>query len=235
MKDLGTVLGVWAHPDDETYLSAGLMANAVASGSRVYCVTATRGEGGSFDEERWPSATMGEVREQELLRSFTVLGVTEHEFLGLPDIDMDTPLPESGAARVRELVAEIRPQTVLTFGPDGMTGHVAHMSVSRWATEAFRAVAQPGAKLCYAAYTQEWADEFVPELNKFDVFRPGSPPVVAREDLAIAFELSEELLNLKMRAIREHVSQVEPMSDLFGDEFLRGMMHEESFRLAEEK
>lgn len=235
MKDLGTVLGVWAHPDDETYLSAGLMAGAVASGSRVYCVTATRGEGGSFDEERWPSATMGAIREQELLRSFAVLGVTEHEFLGLSDIDMDTPLPESGANRVRELVAEIRPQTVLTFGPDGMTGHVAHMSVSRWATEAFRASAEPGAKLYYAVYTQDWADEFVPELNKYDVFRPGTPPVVPAEDLAIAFELSEELLNLKMKAIREHVSQVEPMNDLFGDGFLRRMMHEESFRLAEEK
>jgi LmbE family N-acetylglucosaminyl deacetylase len=235
MKDLGTVLGVWAHPDDETYLSAGLMASAVASGSRVYCVTATRGEGGSFDEDRWPSATMGAVREQELLRSFAVLGVTEHEFLGFSDIDMDTPLPESGADRVRELVAEIRPQTVLTFGPDGMTGHVAHMSVSSWATEAFHASAEPGAKLYYAVYTQDWADEFVPELNKYDVFRPGTPPVVPAEDLAIAFELSEELLNLKMRAIREHVSQVEPMSDLFGDGFLRGMMHEESFRLAEEK
>ena len=211
------------------------MANAVTSGSRVYCVTATRGEGGSFDEERWPSATMGEVREQELLRSFAVLGVTEHEFMGFADIDMDTPLPESGAARVRALVEEVRPDTVLTFGPDGMTGHVAHMSVSRWATEAFRAAAQPGSKLYYAVYTQEWADEFVPELNKYDVFRPGTPPVVAREELAIAFELSDELLDLKMKAIREHVSQVEPMSDLFGDEFLHRMMHEESFRLAEEK
>jgi LmbE family N-acetylglucosaminyl deacetylase len=235
MKDLGTILGVWAHPDDETYLSAGLMANAVASGSRVYCVTATRGEGGSFDEERWPSATMGDVRQQELMRSFAILGVTEHEFLGLADIDMDTPLPDSGAARVRELVTEVRPQTVLTFGPDGMTGHVAHMSVSRWATEAFRAAAQPGAKLYYAVYTQDWADECVPVLNKFDMFRPGTPPVVARDELAIAFELSEEQLDLKMKAIREHVSQIEPMNDLLGDDFLRRMMHEESFRLAEEK
>jgi LmbE family N-acetylglucosaminyl deacetylase len=235
MEGLGTILGIWAHPDDETYLSAGLMARTVHEGSRVYCVTATRGEGGSFDEERWPSATMGLVREAELLRSFEVLGVTEHEFLDLPDIDMDTPLPEAGAGRVHELMKEVRPDTVLTFGPDGMTGHVAHMSASRWATDAFRESAQPGAKLYHAVYTQEWADEFVPELNKFDVFRPGTPPVVPREDLAIAFELPEELLGLKMRAIQEHVSQVEPMFELFGEEFFRRAMHEESFRLVEEK
>jgi len=49
---LGTVLGVWAHPDDETYLSAGLMARSVEQGARVVCVTATRGEEGSWDEAR---------------------------------------------------------------------------------------------------------------------------------------------------------------------------------------
>jgi LmbE family N-acetylglucosaminyl deacetylase len=232
---LGTILGVWAHPDDETYLSAGLMADAARRGSRVYCVTATRGEGGSMDEERWPPAAMGEVREKELLRSFEILGVTEHEFLGLPDIDMDTPLPESGAARVRELMADVRPNTVLTFGPDGMTGHVAHMSASRWATDAFRSSAPPGARLFYAAYTQEWADEFVPEMNKFDVFRPGTPPVVARAELAISFVLPPELLELKLRAIEEHVSQVEGMVEAFGEGFFRRAMAEESFRLAEER
>ena len=52
--DLGTILSVWAHPDDETYLCAGLMARAVRSGARVVCVTATRGELGSSDPERWP-------------------------------------------------------------------------------------------------------------------------------------------------------------------------------------
>ena len=54
--DLGTVLSVWAHPDDETYLCGGLMADAVRRGNRVVCVTATRGELGSPDEERWPPA-----------------------------------------------------------------------------------------------------------------------------------------------------------------------------------
>src|SRR5438128_2438170 len=75
--DLGTVLGVWAHPDDETYLTAGLMARTVRDGGRVVCVTATRGEEGSFDEELWPSERMGAVREAELLRSLEVLGVRE--------------------------------------------------------------------------------------------------------------------------------------------------------------
>jgi len=60
---LGTILGIWAHPDDDIFLSAGLMATAVRNGQRVVDVTATRGEGGSMDEDRWPPETMGEVRE----------------------------------------------------------------------------------------------------------------------------------------------------------------------------
>src|SRR5437867_687148 len=104
VDELGTILGVWAHPDDETYTTAGLMARAVRAGSRVVCVTATRGEGGSMDEEKWPSATMGQVREQELLRSLAVLGVSEHMWLDLPDVDMDTPVPEQGAVKVRSIM-----------------------------------------------------------------------------------------------------------------------------------
>ncbi|MEU4620174.1 PIG-L family deacetylase [Actinoplanes sp. NPDC023801] len=46
---LGTVLGAWAHPDDEAYLPGGLMALARDAGSRMVCVTATRGEHGTGD------------------------------------------------------------------------------------------------------------------------------------------------------------------------------------------
>ncbi|HXV94036.1 MAG TPA: PIG-L family deacetylase, partial [Pseudonocardia sp.] len=51
LADLGTILGVWAHPDDETFLTAGLMALAREAGNRVVCATATRGERGTDDPE----------------------------------------------------------------------------------------------------------------------------------------------------------------------------------------
>ena len=96
------MLGVWAHPDDDIYLSAGLMAAAAAAGERVVDVTATRGEGGSMDEERWPPERMGEVRTDEMQRSLEILGVAEHRFLDGPvDVDMQTPLDPVGAPQVR--------------------------------------------------------------------------------------------------------------------------------------
>lgn len=231
MRELGTILGVWAHPDDETYLTAGLMAQAALDGRRVVCITATRGEGGSMDEERWPSATLGEVRDTELMRCLDVLGVTEHHWLDLPDIDMDTGLPEEGYEKVRAIVQEVEPDTVLTFGPDGMTDHAAHKSVSAWATRAVEEVGKPGARVHHATTTPEWAAEFVPIYNRFDVFRPGTPPITPHEELSIDFPLPPDLLELKLRAIQEHESQVEGMVEAFGEDIFRRAMHAEWFRL----
>jgi LmbE family N-acetylglucosaminyl deacetylase len=231
VNGLGTMLGVWAHPDDETYLAAGLMADAVRRGDRVVCITATRGEGGSMDEERWPPETMGAVREAELMRCFAVLGVTEHHWLDLLDVDMDTPLADEGYDTVRGIMADVRPDTVLTFGPDGMTGHAGHASVSDWATRAAAEVGAPGTTVHYATATPAWAEEFVPIYNRFDVFRPGTPPVTPVEELSINLVLPPDLLELKLAAIQEHESQVGAMVEAFGEDFFRRAMDVETFRL----
>ena len=63
---LGTVLGIWAHPDDEAFLSAGLMAAARDAGNRVVCVTATLGEHGTDNPARWPPHRLRALRRHEL-------------------------------------------------------------------------------------------------------------------------------------------------------------------------
>jgi LmbE family N-acetylglucosaminyl deacetylase len=235
MSELGTILGVWAHPDDETYLTAGLMARAADDGERVVCVTATKGEGGSWDEKRWPSATMGEVRDAELMESLRILGVKEHHWLGYIDANCaDVPL-EEGTAKVQAIMEEVQPDSVLTFGPDGMTDHADHKAVCAWTTEAFRRSAKPGAKLYYATTTKEWADEFVPRMNKFNVFAPGLPPVSPPDDLAIDFALGPDLMERKLQAIEAHASQVEYMLRYFGQDFFREAHKIELFRLAESR
>jgi LmbE family N-acetylglucosaminyl deacetylase len=235
MRSLGTILGVWAHPDDDIYLSSGLMAVAAAAGQRVVDVTATRGEGGSMDEERWPSARMAEVRTEEMRRSLEILGVAEHRFLEGPvDVDMQTPLDPSGAPQVLEIMREVQPDTVLTFGPDGMTGHEGQKSVSAWVREAFEEAAKPGARLYHATATPEWAEVWLPRLAPFDIFLPGTPPITPREELAIDYTLPEDVLDLKFRAIQAHESQVEGLVAVFGDR-MREWMATEYFRLAGER
>lgn len=51
---LGTILSVWAHPDDETFVAGGIMAAAVANGQRVVTVSFTAGERGTDDADTWP-------------------------------------------------------------------------------------------------------------------------------------------------------------------------------------
>jgi LmbE family N-acetylglucosaminyl deacetylase len=232
---LGTVLGVWAHPDDETYLTAGLMALAVREGNRVVCVTATRGEEGSWDEDRWPTATLGKVREEELLRSLAVIGVREHRFLDYYDGTCASVESEEGVSRVQAVMEEVRPDSVFTFGPDGMTDHPDHKAVCAWTTEAFERAAPPGARLYYATMTPEWAGEFVERMNRFNVFMgPDVPPITPREDLAIDYRLPPDVLELKLEAIEAHVSQVEGMLNAFGQDFFREAHRAEFFRLAAE-
>ncbi|MGH2539378.1 MAG: PIG-L deacetylase family protein [Actinomycetota bacterium] len=235
MGGLGTILGVWAHPDDDIYLSSGLMAVGAAAGDRVVDVTATRGEGGSMDEGRWPPERMAEVRTAEMRRSLDILGVQEHRFLeGLVDVDMQTSLDASGAAQVLEVVREVQPDTMLTFGPDGMTGHEAHKDVSRWAAEAFAEAAKPGARLFTATVTARWAEIWLPRLEPFDIFLPGTPTIVPPDELAIEYALPDDVLDLKFRAIQAHESQVEGLVEVFGDH-MRDWMAAEYFRLAASK
>jgi LmbE family N-acetylglucosaminyl deacetylase len=236
VADLGTVLGVWAHPDDDIYLTAGLMAAAVDAGQRVVDVTATRGEGGSMDDEKWPPDTMGEVRTEELLQSLDVLGVKEHHFLEGPvDIDMETGLDPAGAEQVRQIMKQVDPDTVLTFGPEGMTGHVAHQDVSRWAGEAFAQIAKPGARLYHAAFPKSLGDEWLEKLAPFNIFLPGTPHVVADDEMDLFFELPSDLLDRKIASIKEHASQIEALYEVFGDEGFRRFMAKEGFVLAATK
>src|SRR3954465_12949413 len=114
--DLGTVLSVWAHPDDETYLCGGLMSEAVRRGNRVVCVTATRGELGSPDEERWPSgAPLAEARTKELMEALAELGVTEHIWLAYPARGCTDVDAAEAVDRLRAVVGDVVPDTVLTF------------------------------------------------------------------------------------------------------------------------
>lgn len=231
--ELGTILGVWAHPDDETYLSAGLMAEAARAGRRVTCATATRGELGSFDEERWPTATLGKVREAELEASMRVLGVTDHRWLDYYDGSCKDVPEEEGIGRVVALLEEVQPDTVLTFGPDGMTGHDDHKAVCSWTTHAFMRAAPAGAKLYYAVTVPEFKDAFYDRLQKFNVYmEAGTPPVVPHDELGIDYTLPRDLLELKLQAIEHHVSQTEGMMKFFGENFFREAFYGEFFRLA---
>lgn len=232
MSELGTILGIWAHPDDESYLCAALMAAATQRGDRVVCVTATKGEAGSQDHDRWPPDQMAEIREKELEESLRIIGVKEHHWLDYFDGACDAVPHDEAVAKLKPIFLDVQPDSVLTFGPEGLTGHPDHMAVSEWTADAFSRYAKPGASLYYAVHSTEWFKEFGANLEEHNVFAPGLPPTLPRDQLAISFSFDGELAATKLRALSAQISQVEQLHAALGSDFLERGLREESFRLA---
>lgn len=228
--DLGTILGVWGHPDDETYISGGTMARAVRAGASVTCVTATRGELGSPDRQRWPPGpALAAVRTAELEAALAVLGVTDHVWLDYPDGGCDRVDDDEAVQRVCAVIERVRPDTVLTFGPNGGNGHGDHIAAHRWATTAVRRFAPAAMRLCYETHTPQWLAAFRAPLDALGVFLGAEPSCDPAESLSVHLFLDDDLLEQKLRAITCQTSQIEPTLQGLGAELFKAMMAEEMF------
>ena len=226
---LGTILGVWAHPDDEAYLSGGLMAMARDQGARVVCVTATRGELGTPDPLTWPPDRLAAERTGELARCLEILGVTEHHWLGYADGGCSEVPTEEAVEKLRGLIEEVAPDTVLTFGPDGITGHPDHQAVSAWTAAAFRRAALPRARLLQAAISERREARWG-ELNaSLGIYLPGYPVLAPAARLAVDLVLDAEITYRKVRALTAQATQTSGLITAMGLDRYTAWVGEESF------
>jgi LmbE family N-acetylglucosaminyl deacetylase len=229
VTQLGTVLGIWAHPDDEAFLSAGLMAAARDAGQRVVCVTATLGEHGTDDPGSWPPNRMARVRERELHASLAALGVSEHHLLGLTDGTCAAAPHHVIVEHLAHIVDLVAPDTIVTFGPDGMTGHEDHQTVSAWATDA-HTLAAPDARLLYATTTEEFAQAWEPSRDAFNVFlADGLPLRTPACDLAVELRLDADAVDRKIVALRAQASQTTGLFTALGEDRVREWWSTETF------
>jgi LmbE family N-acetylglucosaminyl deacetylase len=226
VAELGTILSVWAHPDDEAYLCGGLMASAVDAGSRVVCVTATSGELGVTDPVRWPPDQLAEIRHAEMAACLRILGISEHHWLGFPDGGCAVVEVDDGAEAVAALLREVRPDTVLTFAADGQTGHPDHIAVHRWTAEAVRRT-NIGV-LHVVANTAEWLDAHLDEFMAMGAI-VGEPPVPWVGPLSIDLTLVGDLLERKLAALAAQTSQTEALRAAVGDDYYRMVFSTERF------
>ena len=133
------ILGIFAHPDDEVFCAGGLLAQAAARGAETMVVSATRGEAGQIhDTQAATRYTLGQVREQELHRAGRHLGVDETVCLNYSDGTLAFLEPIILVQELTYLIRRFRPDTVITFGPDGAYGHPDHIAIGAAATEAVR-------------------------------------------------------------------------------------------------
>jgi LmbE family N-acetylglucosaminyl deacetylase len=231
VDDLGSLVAVFAHPDDEAYLAGACMAAARDAGRRVVCVTATSGELGFPDDDPRSPAERRHVRERELAACLETLGVEEHRGLGYPDGGCAGVDDADAVAVVRAVLAEVRPDTVLTFGPDGQTLHPDHIAVSRWATLACR-TAEPRPRLLYATMTPEWVRQFadaVP-IDQVRMVAGAEPPTTPAEELTVWFAPQGASLDRKVAALRCQSSQIDELVAQVGEERFAALVRDEMFR-----
>ena len=226
---LGTLLSVWAHPDDETFLAGGIMGLARDQDQRVVCVSATAGEHGTDDPVTWPPERLGALRRDESAAAMRILGVDDHRWLDYEDGTLAEVDPEEGVGRVAELLEEVQPDTILTFGRDGMTFHPDHMTIHAWVREAWERRGRAGRLLCAAVEVEVFA-RHRDVLETWGVYMSERRPVaVPAGELALHLALDGPVLDRKLAALDAMPSQIEPSLARLSREQFREVNRVESF------
>lgn len=132
----GTVLAIYAHPDDPDVAAGGALARWSAAGAAVHVCICADGDKGSADPSTDPRKLVG-TRRAEVAAAGEMLGIAEHHWLGFPDGELE---PDLGlVARLVSLVRYVRPDTVVAPDPTAVffgqhyVNHRDHRAVG-WAT-----------------------------------------------------------------------------------------------------
>ncbi|NQW22476.1 MAG: PIG-L family deacetylase [SAR202 cluster bacterium] len=163
-----TVLGLFAHPDDEAFGSGGTLAGLVQKGHKITVVCATNGDVGEISDPALATPeNLWQVRQGELSRAMAVTGVPDVRFLnyrdsGMPgtaDNDNPASLFQSDLAKVegqiKDIIDELAPDLVFTHDPTGGYGHSDHITVHERTTSVIEAMTAKRPHLYYVCFPQK--------------------------------------------------------------------------------
>lgn len=191
------LLAIFAHPDDETFRPGGTLAFLSRQGVRVEALTFTRGEAGSCGE---PPLCMPEelpaVREREFRCACAALRIQPPRLLDYADGHLQECDTETMIAHILSVMDEVKPQVLLSFGPDGLSGHPDHIAVGRWTAEAFRRVDDIA-----VLYTVAVPRSLAEKLNMQQIHS------VPDEAIALTVDVSK-VWETKLSAMRCHATQI---------------------------
>ena len=247
-----TILGIFPHPDDEAYTAAGTLALAAANGHAVHLLCATKGEAGqSSDPALSTPEKLAERRAEELARSCAAIGAQPPHFLNYRDGRLEAVDVPEAVGRIVTVIRAVRPDVVVTLGPDGVYGHPDHIALHKLVTPAFRSAGggdrfpseqfgepwQP-ARLLWVAFPLAhfrpvWERLLTTDLaegvRRFNPNRLGVTP----DQMHLTVDVSAVQTH-KLAAMAAHASQLadgDPLS-IFPPGILAPLLHVERFTLA---
>lgn len=201
-------MAVFAHPDDETTV-APILARYAAEGATVHLVVATDGRFGVTDHAGIPAGdSLVDVRKAELACSCRALGIEPPIQLSRRDmLGMEQGMGEfynqliNMEDELETVIDSIRPDIVLTFGPEGDTGHPDHRLTADVTTELlFSGKLDYRPELYYFSYTKAQSGKYPAWNLNF----------AAEQFLDTRITFSEADADRYYTAIRCHQSQFTP-------------------------
>jgi LmbE family N-acetylglucosaminyl deacetylase len=184
------MLAIFVHPDDESFAAGGTLAKYAHQDVQVILLCATRGEAGIPGVN---PKEAGELRERELRQAAEHLGI-EVYFLGYPDGELAHTPPEMLPETIACWMDLVQPQVILTFGPEGVSGHPDHVTISHVVTQAYDLSYKKG-MLLYIHPSEATALGCGVTSSNMDDGKP-----------LVEVDISDYKLD-KVRAIQSHASQ----------------------------
>jgi N-acetylglucosamine malate deacetylase 2 len=219
------LLFLLAHPGDETFIAGGMIARYAAVGVEIGVICATRGQRGKTGDI-CSRDDLAHVREAEVRNAAQILGIQHLEILSYEDQMLASAPPDEIRCALVAALRRQRPQIAVTFDPNGMNLHPDHIAISRFASDAVAAAADP-----------RWHPESG-EPNTVErmlwcapgrVFDIGAMENIAgRAGMDLLIDISP-YRDKKNAALRAHRTQYPGLKKLFSDDTTTAL---EAFRLA---
>jgi LmbE family N-acetylglucosaminyl deacetylase len=218
---------IFAHPDDESFSIGGTIVKYAARGVRWDLFCATDGDAGRSSAVPVSSREeLAALRRNELIAAARLLGVRgEIVARRYPDGRLAEVDPDQLVGDIAEFLRDVRPDIVITFGPEGAPNlHRDHRAISRAATAAFHLAALP------TAYPEQQRPTHAAGRLFYVTWPPpgpGSPYTVHGVPATARIDVRQEL-ETKRRAFLVHATQ----RDLMGRFEQLALTDEEWYALA---
>lgn len=192
------ILAVFAHPDDESFGPGGTLARYASAGHKVGLVTLTRGEAGSVGISKTLTADeLAGRRTCELHHAVKILGINYLKIGDLSDKKLAEVPDVTGMHLIQNEIDFFKPDVLITFHEQGISGHPDHQTVTRWLLELIKIQPQTISLLLYGVLLEQ--TEHLPRRRLIPM---------TLEEVTHRIAVSD-YLDTKIEAIKAHVTQKE--------------------------
>jgi len=212
-SDRKTILGVFAHPDDESMGPGATFAKYAAAGHRVAFVTATDGGAGRLYKDRpEDNSELRRLRREETAAAAKILGVEFLGFMGWHDRDLENLNALVVESEIVKVIRREKPDVLVTFHGSGISYHPDHRVIAMCLTNAFLGSARAGwyndAEIeALPPHRTRRLYQFSPLRSMFDGLEFKREMYTSPDDEITTLIDTKETADIKWRAIRAHDTQ----------------------------